>query len=247
VNNPLTVSDTKRNFYSLHTRPINSIYRRVLEELLVEVHLLRVNDDFVYDPVFGLGVVTTYDRFMVGYMPEADQAGIFQALATAEGYTGTQLRGDAERIKQAYAGKSVSELVSEIEQAATQGGGEIGQIWHNIASNSKFKYSRLFAIGIYTLLEQADPEVVKTEASLSEPLQKLSTVLHLPYEKQQKDLDLYRSNLEKMTQARKTLEDIVAAERRRREQQEAAKQEAAKAAAEPQAEASAPEETPPAA
>jgi len=40
VNNVRTVSDTKRAFYTLHTRPINTIYRRVVEELIVEMHLL---------------------------------------------------------------------------------------------------------------------------------------------------------------------------------------------------------------
>lgn len=223
MNNPLTVSDTKRSFYSLHTRPINSIYRRVIEELLVEIHLLKVNEDFRYDPVFALGIVTTYDRFMQGYTPETDQPSIFEALATAEGYTSTQLRGDAEQLKQAYRGQTAAALGTEIERAATQGGLAPAQVWHSIASNSKFKYSRLFAIGLYTLLEQADPELVKTEATLNEALQQLSTALHLPVDKLQKDLELYRSNLEKMVQARKTLDDIVAAERRRREQQEAAK------------------------
>ncbi|MFM6586777.1 MAG: photosystem II biogenesis protein Psp29, partial [Microcystis panniformis] len=28
-----TVSDSKRDFYTRHTRPINSVYRRVVEEL----------------------------------------------------------------------------------------------------------------------------------------------------------------------------------------------------------------------
>jgi photosystem II biogenesis protein Psp29 len=223
VNNPLTVSDTKRSFYSIHTRPINSIYRRVIEELLVEIHLLKVNEDFKYDPAFALGIVTTFDRFMQGYTPEADRPAIFEALAAAEGYTGAQLRSDAEQLKQACAGKSTAELLTDIEREALQGSFAPTQVWHNIASNSKFKYSRLFAIGLYTLLEQADPELVKNETSLNESLQKLSTILHLPGDKLQKDLELYRSNLEKMVQARKTLDDIVAAERRRREQQEAAK------------------------
>ncbi len=67
-----TVSDTKRAFYTLHTRPINSIYRRVVEEMMVEMHLLSVNADFRYDPIYALGVVTTFDRFMLGYRPDTD-------------------------------------------------------------------------------------------------------------------------------------------------------------------------------
>ena len=72
MNNVRTVSETKRTFYSLHTRPINTIYRRVVEELMVEMHLLDVNADFKYDPIYALGVVTTFDRFMEGYKPSED-------------------------------------------------------------------------------------------------------------------------------------------------------------------------------
>ncbi|MFM6220517.1 MAG: photosystem II biogenesis protein Psp29, partial [Dolichospermum sp.] len=57
MNNVRTVSDTKKTFYTLHTRPINTIYRRVVEELMVEMHLLSVNVDFSYDAIYALGVV----------------------------------------------------------------------------------------------------------------------------------------------------------------------------------------------
>ncbi|MER3587246.1 MAG: photosystem II biogenesis protein Psp29, partial [Mastigocladus sp. ERB_26_1] len=77
MNNVRTVSDTKRTFHSLHTRPINTIYRRVVEELMVEMHLLAVNVDFSYNPIFALGVVTSFDRFMQGYQPESDRESIF--------------------------------------------------------------------------------------------------------------------------------------------------------------------------
>jgi photosystem II biogenesis protein Psp29 len=64
-----TVSDSKRDFYTRHTRPINSVYRCVVEELLVEMHLLSVNVDFHYDPIYALGVVTSFEKFMEGYRP----------------------------------------------------------------------------------------------------------------------------------------------------------------------------------
>jgi hypothetical protein len=45
----------------------------------------------------------------------------------------------------------------------------------------------------------------------------------LSEDKLQKDLDLYRSNLEKMTQARIVMEDTLKAERKKREDREKAK------------------------
>ena len=60
VNTVPTLSDTKRRFYKQHTRPISSIYRRFLEEMMVEMHLLWVNKTFVYDGIYALGVVTSF-------------------------------------------------------------------------------------------------------------------------------------------------------------------------------------------
>jgi photosystem II biogenesis protein Psp29 len=86
-----------------------------------------------------------------------------------------------------------------------------------IAENPKFKYSRLFAIGLYTLLEKADSELVQDEKRRTEALKKISDGLHLPEEKLQKDLELYRSNLQKMEQVRLVIEDAIQADRKKRE------------------------------
>ncbi len=60
MNNVRTVSETKRAFYGQHTRPINALYRRVVEELMVEMHLLLVNVEFEYDSIYALGVVSVF-------------------------------------------------------------------------------------------------------------------------------------------------------------------------------------------
>ncbi|MGB3755154.1 MAG: photosystem II biogenesis protein Psp29, partial [Rivularia sp. (in: cyanobacteria)] len=81
-----------------------------------------------------------------------------------------------------------------------------------------FKYSRLFAIGLYTLLESSDPEMVKDEKLRNEALKTIANSLNLSEDKLSKDLDLYRSNLDKMAQAAIVMADMVAADRKRREQ-----------------------------
>jgi photosystem II biogenesis protein Psp29 len=87
-----------------------------------------------------------------------------------------------------------------------------------IAENPKFKYSRLFAIGLYTILEKADSELVQDEKRRTEALKQISDALHLPEEKLQKDLELYRSNLQKMEQVLSVIEDAISADRKKREQ-----------------------------
>ena len=115
VNNNRTVSDTKRTFYTIHTRPINSIYRRVVEELMVEMHLLSVNVDFRYDPIYALGVVTAFDRFMQGYSPEADKVSIFNGLCQALGDDPGRYQQDASRLNDLASRLSASDLLSWLD------------------------------------------------------------------------------------------------------------------------------------
>jgi photosystem II biogenesis protein Psp29 len=228
VNTVRTVSDTKRAFYTLHTRPIASVYRRVVEELMVEIHLLRVNENFCYDPIFALGVVGTFDRFMDGYEPTADRDSIFSALCRSEEIDPAQFRAQAQ-IAEAVGTQhqSAESLLAWIKQAVETNGGDMAGALHTIAHNAKFKYSRLFAIGLYNLIEAADPTLVTDEAKLNAYIEQIAEPLNLSASKIQKDLELYRSNLDKLQQARKAMAEFIEGERRRQQQRAEAQQQAA--------------------
>ena len=217
VNNVRTVSDTKRAFYTLHTRPINSIYRRVVEELMVEMHLLAVNADFNYDAIYALGVVTAFDRFMQGYRPEHDRESIFSALCQSTEADPNTYRQSVEHIKADVPQFSIDSLM----QAAQSGGeGVIASTLKGVAESESFKYSRLFAIGLYSLLELVDPELVKDSDRCNKTLEELGQTLNLSTSKLQKDLELYRSNLDKIVQAQSVLEDILKADRKKKEERQ---------------------------
>lgn len=222
VNNIRTVSDTKRAFYSLHTRPINSIYRRVVEELMVEMHLLGVNIDFQSDPIYRLGVVTAFDCFMQGYTPERDKESIFNAVIQAQGEDPQRYRSEAQRLGELAKNLTLKDLLSEIEQSTQSSfGGELQGYFQAIATNPNFKYSRLFAIGLFSLIEQAEPSIVTDKTLREQTLEQISNALKLPQDKLLKDLDLYRSNLEKVSQARLMMDELTQAERKKREQRSA--------------------------
>ncbi len=219
MNNVRTVSDTKKAFYTLHTRPVNTIYRRVVEELMVEMHLLSVNVDFHYDPVYALGMVTTFERFMQGYQPERDKEPIFNALCQAIEDDPQRYRQDAERLEVLARSLSAKDLIAWLGQTThVDRADDLQAQLQAIANNPNFKYSRLFAIGLFTLLELADAELVKDEKQRTEALKQIAAALHLSEDKLQKDLDLYRSNLEKIAQALIVMSDILTADRKKRQQ-----------------------------
>jgi photosystem II biogenesis protein Psp29 len=228
VNNIRTVSDTKKTFYSIHTRPINSIYSRVVEELMVEMHLVSVNVDFAYNPFYALGVVTAFDRFMQGYAEKTDKESIFSALIRSQEDDPQKYRADAKRLENLAKEMSYEELLSwlslqsDVASATLREGhdsnSDLQECLKAIAHNPKFKYSRLFAIGFFSLLELVEPELVKNESQRVEAFKKISTALNLPEEKLLKDLALYRDRLEKIGQARRVMEDALQAGRKKREQ-----------------------------
>jgi photosystem II biogenesis protein Psp29 len=230
VSNLSTVSDAKRKFNAQHSRPINSIFRRVVEELLVEMHLLSVNEGFVYDSIYALGVVSSFDKFMADYRPEADKASIFAALCQCINSTTEKYRQDAAAVKAAASQLQGTDVLAKVtELAAGQGGDALAQALQSIGKNPKFKYSRLFGIGLFDLLEDVAADKFADEASRTDTVGKLSEALNLPADKLGKDLDSYRSSLAKLVQMQAAMADIIEADRKKREQREQDKANAATA------------------
>ena len=128
-------------------------------------------------------------------------------------------RSDAEQLRSAMSGMSAEGAIAAL---ANKGEGTNSDLLkstlHSIASNNRFKYSRLFAIGLFTLLETADAELVKDSKKLAESLKTIGEGLNVSADKLTKDLELYRSNVDKMTQAVAVLKDVVAADRKKREE-----------------------------
>ena len=216
-----TVSDTKRDFYSYHNRPINSIYRQVVEELLVEMHLLSVNVDFRKDSIYSLGVVSAFDRFLQGYKPLSDKDSIFNALCQSVGSKPENYRQDAQSITSIPDNWTMDGFIEWLQEPS--GGDEtqsLKETINQIRNNSYFKYSRLFAIGLYTLIDKIDSEVVKDNDKRNKILDQISEILGFSKDKIQKDLDIYRSNLEKMEQVLLLIQEGIQSDRKKREQRQ---------------------------
>jgi len=230
VSNVRTVSDTKRAFYNNFSRPVTSVYRRVIEELMVEMHLLSVSDDFVYDSIYALGIVTTYDTFMEGYRPEGDIEPIFSALCHALESTPEQYRNDAQQASGWVEGMSLEDfknLLHNLESAPAEG---LAGTLKGVAERALFKYSRAFGIGFYTLIAKIAPDLVKDKEQLMAFMKEAAESLSISFDKLQKDIELYRSNMDKMVQAKALMAEMLEAERKKREERAQAKAEKEKAA-----------------
>ena len=216
MNTVPTVSDTKQAFYRAFPRPITPIYRRSIDELLVETHLLTVNQDFKYDMIFASGWINTFVQFTYRYQPERDRSQIFIALAHALRLDPDQLNKDSEQLEE-LATKHPEAVVKLLTTLETDVDLEpLTSCVQSIASNPKFKYSRIFAVGLFTLLETCTPDY-KDPEKRQQLLTTIGGKLGIPAEKLIRDHDLYQSSLEKLKQSLQMMDDLVEAERKKRE------------------------------
>ena len=95
----LTVADSKRAFHSAFPHVIAPIYRRLVDELLVELHLLSHQKGFQPDGLFAVGLTQVFDSFSKGYRPEEQREPLFMALCSSTGFDGDALRAKAEQAR----------------------------------------------------------------------------------------------------------------------------------------------------
>ncbi len=214
----ITVADSKRRFHAAFPHVIAPLHRRVVDELLVELHLLSRQKGFRSDPLFAVGLVQVFDAFARGYRPEAQKEPLFQALCSCSGFDASDLRATSETARAAMAAVGVEQVKEWIER---QGEGAPEPLASTLAGirRADFHYSRLMAVGLLSLLEQARGADALDPQELRRYAHELGQAMGLLQERLDKDLNLYASNLEKMAQAVELMEETLAAERRRRERQ----------------------------
>lgn len=214
-----TVSDSKRAFHGAFPYVISPLYRRMVDELLVELHLLSRQQGFRPDPLFATGLVQVFDSFSRGYRPDSLRDPLFVALCGACGFDAADLRRQRQQAVEAVGHHGVDEVRDWIER---QGEGAPDPVAAVLASirRDDFHYSRLMAVGLLSLLEQARGAEAMEPQALRQAAHEIGAAMGLLRERLDKDLSLYASNLEKMAQAVELMEETVAADRRRRERQQ---------------------------
>ncbi|CAL8472051.1 g11593 [Coccomyxa elongata] len=213
--NPPTVADTKRKFYEGFSRPIPGIYSNVIQELLVQHHIMRYNKSYSYDEVFGLGFVSVFDQVLEG-LKDDDRTALFNAYIASLGEDGNQYRKDAEKVE-----ALAKELSGPSDLKPQAEGGDLQKTLATIAERSKegkFLYTKFFAIGLFRLLEL-------TGAKDPKALEALVSSMNIPQEAVSRDLMTYKGVLSKLSAAKELMNEMY-----EREKKKAAEREAEKAA-----------------
>ena len=218
----LTVADSKRAFHLAFPYVIAPLYRRTVDELLVELHLLSHQVGFESDPLFACGLIQVFDGFTKGYRPEHHLDSLLSALCASSGFDAFHLRQQRDAAMAAMGHHSVEDVKQWVEH---QGKGAPEPVAAALAriQGPDFHYSRLMGVGLLSLLEQAQGADAMDPATLRSYAHDLGAAMGLLRERLDKDINLYATNLVKMAQAVELMEETVAADRRKREKAQAAK------------------------
>jgi photosystem II biogenesis protein Psp29 len=214
-----TVADSKRAFHAAFPHVIAPLHRRMVDELLVELHLLSHQRGFQADPLFAVGLVQVFDAFAQGYRPEQHREPLLAALCAASGFDAQDLRRRSEAALQAIGSHDVEEVKGWIEAGGDQAPEPLASALASIR-RPDFHYSRLMAVGLLSLLERAKGSASLDPQALRSHAHSMAEAMGLLRERVDKDLSLYTTNLEKMAQAVELMQETVAADRRKRERQE---------------------------
>ena len=205
-----TIADSKRAFHQAFPHVIAPLYRRVSDELLVELHLLSHQEQFNSTPLFAVGLDKVFTTFTRGYRPEGHSDRLFDAICSSNGFDASALKQEASQIRDAASKAAMEGITTLLSQQRLPEGSH---------------YSRMMAIGLLSVLETARGQQDSPDnQTLVKQAVGLCDDLNLPSERVEKDLNLFASNSERMEQAVALMESTLASDRKKREkrQEEAA-------------------------
>ena len=97
MNELQTISDSKKEFHRAFPYVIAPIYRRVTDELLVELHLLSHQKEFAINSLFAIGLNKVFEDFMQGYRPKEHIQQLFDALCTCNGFDPNEIKNKSAK------------------------------------------------------------------------------------------------------------------------------------------------------
>ena len=196
----LTVSDSKTLFHEQFPFVIPNLYKRIVDEMLVELNLLNHQSEFIQDSYFCVGLSETFKELTHGYEPKDHVEKLFNALCKATNFNPEEILNTSKATIESHNKKNLEEISNKIIQNGSD----------------KIYYSRILILGIYKIISLANDFKEEEDISKLEILTKLANELNLPLTKVEKDISIYISSLKKFEQAKELLRETILSEREKR-------------------------------
>ncbi|WP_269622969.1 photosystem II biogenesis protein Psp29 [Prochlorococcus marinus] len=192
-----TISESKSRFHKDFPYVIPSIYRKVVDEYLVEINLISNQKEFKQDGIFSYGLLSSFKKFTIGYEPTNHIDKVLEALCNScdISYVNTiELSSKINSIKS----KLNLEEITELLKNNSKEGNQANDLDKLIMKDSY--YSRLHSIGIYEFILNNYGSNMSTN-QITEKSIMFGKSIGFKEEKIKKDLTQYQNNIKRIEEA----------------------------------------------
>ena len=188
----LTVSDSKKLFHEQFPYVIPGLYKKIVDEMLVELNLLNHQNEFTQDYLFCIGLTETFKEFTKGYKPEKHLDKLFESLCSSTNFEAKDIKEISQKSQKEFSNKSSKDILKLIKEK----------------SNSKLYPSRILNLGIYILISNSKDFKENNETEINKIISDIFEKLNLSPNKAEKDIGIYKSSISKMEQAKELIEEL---------------------------------------
>ena len=188
----LTVSDSKKLFHEKFPYVIPGLYKRIVDEMLVELNLLNHQNEFSQDYLFCVGLTETFKELMKGYKPEKHLDLLFESLCSSTNFEAKDINELSQKSQKEFNNKTSNDILKKLIEK----------------SNSKLYPSRILNLAIYILISNSQDFKEKDESETSKMISDIFEKLNLSANKGEKDIGIYKSSISKMQQAKELIEEL---------------------------------------
>ena len=188
----LTVSDSKKLFHEKFPYVIPGLYKRIVDEMLVELNLLNHQNEFTQDYLFCVGLTETFKELMKGYQPEKHLDLLFESLCSSTHFEAKEIIEISKKSQKELKDKTSKDILKLLVEKST----------------SKLYPSRILNLGIYILISNSQDFKEKNESDKNKMTSDIFEKLSLSANKAEKDIGIYKSSISKMEQAKELIEEL---------------------------------------
>ena len=188
----LTVSDSKKLFHEKFPYVIPGLYKKIVDEMLVELNLLNHQNEFTQNYLFCVGLTETFKELMKGYQPEKHLDQLFESLCSSTNFESNEINEISKKSQKEFKDKTSKDILKLLVEK----------------SNSNPYPSRILNLGIYILISNSQDFKEKNESDKNKMTFDIFEKLSLSTNKAEKDIGIYKSTISKMEQAKELIEEL---------------------------------------
>ncbi len=188
----MTVSDSKKLFHELFPYVIPGLYKRIVDEMLVELNLLNHQNEFTQDYLFCVGITETFKELTKGYKPEKHLDLLFESLCSSTNFKAQEIQEISQKSQKEFKDKLSNDILKLLKEK----------------SNSKLYPSRILNLAVYILISKSKDFSDKNESEINKMITDIFEELNLSSNKAEKDIGIYKSTISKMEQAKELMEEL---------------------------------------